>query len=98
MGSSPILIIGGGPVGLALAGDLGWRGQNALLVEQSELQEIGAQGRWSWVPACAGRTERAYLARSITSIAVMVDWAASMVKLILSPGLMPLSSDGGATG
>ena len=39
-----------------------------------------------------------HLARSITSIAVIVDWAASMVKLILSPGLMPLSSDGGATG
>ena len=26
MPDTPILIVGGGPVGLALAGDLGWRG------------------------------------------------------------------------
>jgi 2-polyprenyl-6-methoxyphenol hydroxylase-like FAD-dependent oxidoreductase len=32
----PILIAGGGPVGLALAGDLGWRGIECLLVEQSD--------------------------------------------------------------
>jgi 2-polyprenyl-6-methoxyphenol hydroxylase-like FAD-dependent oxidoreductase len=32
----PILIVGGGPVGLALAGDLGWRGVDCLLVEQSD--------------------------------------------------------------
>ena len=31
-----VLVIGGGPVGLALAGDLGWRGIRALLVEQSD--------------------------------------------------------------
>ena len=39
MGSAfetPILIVGGGPVGLALAGDLGWRGCDCLLVEQSD--------------------------------------------------------------
>jgi 2-polyprenyl-6-methoxyphenol hydroxylase-like FAD-dependent oxidoreductase len=29
----PVLIVGGGPVGLALAGDLGWRGVRSLLVE-----------------------------------------------------------------
>jgi 2-polyprenyl-6-methoxyphenol hydroxylase-like FAD-dependent oxidoreductase len=29
----PVLIVGGGPVGLALAGDLGWRGVESLLVE-----------------------------------------------------------------
>jgi 2-polyprenyl-6-methoxyphenol hydroxylase-like FAD-dependent oxidoreductase len=32
----PVLIIGGGPVGLALAGDLGWRGVRCLLIEQSD--------------------------------------------------------------
>jgi 2-polyprenyl-6-methoxyphenol hydroxylase-like FAD-dependent oxidoreductase len=32
----PVLIVGGGPVGLALAGDLGWRGVDCLLVEQSD--------------------------------------------------------------
>ncbi len=33
---TPVLIIGGGPVGLALAGDLGWRGIACLLIEQSD--------------------------------------------------------------
>jgi 2-polyprenyl-6-methoxyphenol hydroxylase-like FAD-dependent oxidoreductase len=32
----PILIVGGGPVGLALAGELGWRGVSCLLVEQTD--------------------------------------------------------------
>src|SRR5580692_6002216 len=32
----PILIVGAGPVGLALAGDLGWRGVECLLIEQSD--------------------------------------------------------------
>ncbi len=32
----PVLIVGGGPVGLALAGDLGWRGISCVLVEQSD--------------------------------------------------------------
>ena len=32
----PILIVGAGPVGLALAGDLGWRGRRAIVVEQSD--------------------------------------------------------------
>jgi 2-polyprenyl-6-methoxyphenol hydroxylase-like FAD-dependent oxidoreductase len=31
-----VLIVGGGPVGLALAGDLGWRGIRCLLIEQSD--------------------------------------------------------------
>jgi 2-polyprenyl-6-methoxyphenol hydroxylase-like FAD-dependent oxidoreductase len=30
----PVLIVGAGPVGLALAGDLGWRGVPSILVEQ----------------------------------------------------------------
>jgi 2-polyprenyl-6-methoxyphenol hydroxylase-like FAD-dependent oxidoreductase len=34
--TTPILIVGGGPVGLALAGDLGWRGIPCLLIEQSD--------------------------------------------------------------
>jgi 2-polyprenyl-6-methoxyphenol hydroxylase-like FAD-dependent oxidoreductase len=36
MGDIPVLIVGGGPVGLALAGDLGWRGVPCLLIEQSD--------------------------------------------------------------
>jgi 2-polyprenyl-6-methoxyphenol hydroxylase-like FAD-dependent oxidoreductase len=32
----PVLIVGGGPVGLALASDLGWRGIGCELVEQSD--------------------------------------------------------------
>lgn len=31
-----VLVVGGGPVGLALASDLGWRGIDCLLIEQSE--------------------------------------------------------------
>lgn len=33
---TPVLIVGGGPIGLALAVDLGWRGIECLLVEQSD--------------------------------------------------------------
>jgi 2-polyprenyl-6-methoxyphenol hydroxylase-like FAD-dependent oxidoreductase len=33
---TPILIVGGGPIGLALALDLGWRGVTATLVEQGD--------------------------------------------------------------
>ena len=32
----PVLIAGGGPVGLALAGELGWRGIACELVEQTD--------------------------------------------------------------
>jgi 2-polyprenyl-6-methoxyphenol hydroxylase-like FAD-dependent oxidoreductase len=32
----PVLIVGGGPVGLALAGELGWRGVASTLVEKSD--------------------------------------------------------------
>jgi 2-polyprenyl-6-methoxyphenol hydroxylase-like FAD-dependent oxidoreductase len=32
----PVLIVGGGPVGLALAGDLGWRGIPCELIEQTD--------------------------------------------------------------
>jgi 2-polyprenyl-6-methoxyphenol hydroxylase-like FAD-dependent oxidoreductase len=32
----PVLIVGGGPVGLALAGDLGWRGVACVLIEQGD--------------------------------------------------------------
>src|SRR5579863_9458658 len=34
--SVPVLIVGGGPVGLALAADLGWRGIGCQLVEQGD--------------------------------------------------------------
>jgi 2-polyprenyl-6-methoxyphenol hydroxylase-like FAD-dependent oxidoreductase len=33
---TPVLIVGAGPVGLALAGDLGWRGVPCTLIEQSD--------------------------------------------------------------
>lgn len=33
---TPVLIVGGGPVGLALATDLGWRGIKCVLVEQGD--------------------------------------------------------------
>src|SRR5579871_5461590 len=36
MRSVPVLIVGGGPVGLALAGELGWRGVPCILVEQGD--------------------------------------------------------------
>jgi 2-polyprenyl-6-methoxyphenol hydroxylase-like FAD-dependent oxidoreductase len=32
----PVLIVGAGPVGLALAGDLGWRGVSCMVVEQTD--------------------------------------------------------------
>ena len=32
----PVLIVGGGPVGLGLAIDLGWRGIECMLVEQGD--------------------------------------------------------------
>ena len=33
---TPVLIVGGGPVGLAMAGDLGWRGIPCVLVEKTD--------------------------------------------------------------
>lgn len=33
---APVLIVGGGPVGLAMAADLGWRGVSCVLVEQGD--------------------------------------------------------------
>src|SRR5262245_65253703 len=61
--SIPVLIVGGGPVGLALAGDLGWRGQECVLVEQSDgsihqprqdlvgIRTMEFCRRWGLVPA-----------------------------------------------
>jgi 2-polyprenyl-6-methoxyphenol hydroxylase-like FAD-dependent oxidoreductase len=62
----PVLVIGGGPVGLALAGDLGWRGISCLLIEQSDgsiyqprMDLVGVRTmefcrRWGIVPAVEG--------------------------------------------
>jgi 2-polyprenyl-6-methoxyphenol hydroxylase-like FAD-dependent oxidoreductase len=62
----PVLVIGGGPVGLALAGDLGWRGIACTLVEQSDgsiyqprMDLVGIRTmefcrRWGFVPAVEG--------------------------------------------
>ena len=33
---TPVLIVGAGPVGLALAGELGWRGISCQLIEQTD--------------------------------------------------------------
>jgi len=40
---TPILIVGGGPVGLALALDLGWRGVACMLVEQGNGEVVDAK-------------------------------------------------------
>src|SRR5215470_20191485 len=32
----PVLIVGAGPIGLALAGDLGWRGVSCTLIERGD--------------------------------------------------------------
>ena len=32
----PVIIVGAGPIGLALAGDLGFRGASCMLVERSD--------------------------------------------------------------
>jgi 2-polyprenyl-6-methoxyphenol hydroxylase-like FAD-dependent oxidoreductase len=62
----PVLVVGGGPVGLALAGDLGWRGIARTLVEQSDgsiyqprMDLVGIRTmefcrRWGIVPAVEG--------------------------------------------
>jgi 2-polyprenyl-6-methoxyphenol hydroxylase-like FAD-dependent oxidoreductase len=62
----PVLVVGGGPVGLALAGDLGWRGMACTLVEQSDgsiyqprMDLVGIRTmefcrRWGLVPAVEG--------------------------------------------
>jgi 2-polyprenyl-6-methoxyphenol hydroxylase-like FAD-dependent oxidoreductase len=62
----PVLVIGAGPVGLALAGDLGWRGVRCLLIEQSDgsiyqprMDLVGVRTmefcrRWGLVPAVEG--------------------------------------------
>jgi len=59
---TPVLIVGGGPVGLALAGDLGWRGVASTLIEktdgaihQAKMDMIGIRSmefcrRWGIVP------------------------------------------------
>jgi 2-polyprenyl-6-methoxyphenol hydroxylase-like FAD-dependent oxidoreductase len=39
----PVLIVGGGPVGLALALDLGWRGVPCLLIEQGDGDVVDAK-------------------------------------------------------
>lgn len=58
----PVVVVGGGPVGLALAGDLGWRGVGCLLVErgdgritQAKMDMVGIRTmeycrRWGLVP------------------------------------------------
>lgn len=34
MRETPVLVVGGGPVGLTLAGELGWRGRDCVLIEE----------------------------------------------------------------
>ena len=62
----PVLVVGAGPVGLALAGDLGWRGISCILIEQSDgsiyqprMDLVGIRTmefcrRWGLVPAVEG--------------------------------------------
>ena len=63
---TPVLIVGAGPVGLALAGDLGWRGIPCILVEKSDgaisqpkMDMVGVRSmefcrRWGIVPWVEG--------------------------------------------
>ncbi len=73
MARIPVLVVGGGPVGLALAGDLGWRGVACELVEradgairQAKMDMVGIRTmefcrRWGIVEAVeAGGYNRAY--------------------------------------
>lgn len=58
----PVIVVGGGPVGMALAGDLGWRGVSCLLLErgngpspQPKIDLVGVRTmefcrRWGLVP------------------------------------------------
>lgn len=48
--STPVLIVGAGPVGLALALDLGWRGIDCLIIDQSDLDVV--------LPRASGLTSR----------------------------------------
>ncbi|MGN5478089.1 FAD-dependent monooxygenase [Cupriavidus basilensis] len=34
--TTPVLIVGAGPIGLALAGDLGFRGQSCILIDKGD--------------------------------------------------------------
>lgn len=40
---TPVLIVGGGPVGLALALDLGWRGVECVMIEQGDGEVVDAK-------------------------------------------------------
>src|SRR5687767_8589220 len=60
--STPVLVVGAGPIGLALAGDLGWRGTPCTLIEsgdgaiyQAKMDMVGIRTmeycrRWGIVP------------------------------------------------
>src|SRR5688572_20206379 len=60
--STPVLVVGAGPIGLALAGDLGWRGTPCALIEsgdgavyQAKMDMVGIRTmeycrRWGIVP------------------------------------------------
>jgi len=73
---TPILIVGGGPVGLALASDLGLRGTSCLLIEQGEglpdhpratalnSRSMEFMRRWGIADAIARRSSKARNARS----------------------------------
>ena len=47
---TPVLIVGAGPVGLALALDLGWRGIDCIVVDQNDLDVV--------LPRASGLTSR----------------------------------------
>ncbi len=62
MSNTPVLVVGAGPIGLALAGDLGWRGVACTLIEsgdgaiyQAKMDMVGIRTmeycrRWGIVP------------------------------------------------
>ena len=58
---TPVLIVGGGPVGLALALDLGWRGVPCTLVEQGDGEVVDERPmRGDVEPARSGSREQVH--------------------------------------
>ena len=79
VGHTPVVIVGAGPVGLALAGDLGWRGIRCILIEKGDgqvfqprmdmvgIRTMESAGAGAWSARSKARPTRATMRRT-TSI------------------------------